>query len=352
MFALLLVLSVLANAGWTETPKVDVINLVPFSHKDVLSFDGTMHPQNVAEISSLTGGRITDQTVRIGDWVNKNQVLMEIDKRRLLLTQKLSNIELEITTERLKVSKKTFARVRKMYADSLISEEDFDKSKYERVTAEAQYSAALANFEVAQLNLQDSYVRAPFAGQISTIHVSLGETVMAGTPLLRLAATDTLLIRATVNASDLTSLQLNRPARIIWAQEAKSFSAKLRAFTTVADPINHRYAVELTSPNPPKFVAYGALVQVELSAPNSLVGVLINSQALRSFGGKSFAYTVKLRADQYHLQKTPVTVLRELDDGIFLIGEGLTPGQQIAAGGALMTDGLQIRIGNSLRIEP
>jgi RND family efflux transporter MFP subunit len=318
----------------------------------LLSFDGTMHPKNVAEISSPTGGQITNKKIQIGEWVDKNQTLIEIDKRRLLLTKKLNDNQLKLATEYLRVATKTFARVREMYSDSLMSEEEFDKSKYEHVAAQARYSAALTDFEVAQLNLSDSYVRAPFAGQIAAVHVGLGETVMPGTPLLRLAATDTVIIRATVNAGDIASLRLNQHARIFWAQGALSFPAKIHAFTTVSDPTNHRYSLELMSPNPPKPIVYGTLVRVDLTVQDSLTGVLVNSRALRSFDGQNFSYKIKRIDNQYQLQKTPVTVLRELNNGIFLIGEGLDPTEQIAAGGALMTDGLQIRIGNSLIVEP
>ena len=106
------------------------------------------------------------------------------------------------------------------------------------------------------------------------------------------------------------------------------------------------------SPNPPKPIVYGTLVRVDLTVQDSLTGVLVNSRALRSFDGQNFSYKIKRIDNQYQLQKTPVTVLRELNNGIFLIGEGLDPTEQIAAGGALMTDGLQIRIGNSLIVEP
>ena len=349
---LILISAVLTTSGRTETPRFEVINLAPYSMQGLLSFDGTIHPKNVAEISSPAGGQITNKKIQIGQWVDTNQILIEIDNRRLLLNKKLNENQLKLATEHLKVATKTLSRVRAMYSDSLISEEEFDRSNYERTAAQAKYSAALTNFEIAQLNLSDSHVRAPFAGQITAVHVGLGETVMPGIPLLRLAATDTAIIRATVNADDIASLQLDQHAQIFWAQKALSFPAKLHAFTTVSDPANHRYSLELMSPNPPESIIYGTLVRVNLTVQDSLTGVLVNSQALRSFDGQSFSYKIKRMDDQYQLQKTPVTILRELNNGIFLIGEGLDPTEQIAAGGALMTDGLHIKIGNSLLLEP
>lgn len=348
----LFLLTLLPNPGRTEIPKIEIINLAPYSLQKSLSFDGTIHPKNNAEISSQAEGQIISKKVNIGDWVDENQILMEIDERRPLIAERLSKNELGLAKANARIANKKFARVREMFSDSLVSEEVFDASNYELIVAEARYSAALANFEIAQLNVRDCQVRAPFAGQIAAIHVGLGETVMRGSPLIRLAATDTLITRATINASDVANLHLKQHAQIFWATKALTFSAELHAFTTVADPTNHRYLVELISANPPKSVVYGTLVQVDLTVPDSLKGVLINSQALRSYDGRNFSYKIKKVNEQYHLQKISVTVLRELNNGIFLIGEELAPSDQVAAGGALMTDGLQIRIGNSLSIEP
>ena len=58
------------------------------------------------------------------------------------------------------------------------------------------------------------------------------------------------------------------------------------------------------------------------------------------------------KKDHYYLQKTRVSILLELDNGIFLVGKELNEGEEVAAGGALMTDGMLIRIGNVLKIEP
>ena len=43
------------------------------------------------------------------------------------------------------------------------------------------------------------------------------------------------------------------------------------------------------------------------------------------------------------LTRRMVSIGLELPDGLFLISEGLNPGEKVAAGGSLMVDGLQIK---------
>ena len=60
---LILISAVLTTSGRTETPRFEVINLAPYSMQGLLSFDGTIHPKNVAEISSPAGGQITNKKI-------------------------------------------------------------------------------------------------------------------------------------------------------------------------------------------------------------------------------------------------------------------------------------------------
>ena len=43
------------------------------------------------------------------------------------------------------------------------------------------------------------------------------------------------------------------------------------------------------------------------------------------------------------LTRRLVSIGLELPDGLFLISDGLNPGERVAAGGTLMVDGLQIQ---------
>ena len=94
-------------------------------------FDGTVHPKKIAQVSSLSGGQITQVGVQLGDWVYENQKLIEIDHSRSLLAKKLSENELNIAQQNLKLATKVFERIHKMHSDSLISEEVYEKAEYE-----------------------------------------------------------------------------------------------------------------------------------------------------------------------------------------------------------------------------
>ncbi len=70
--------------------------------------------------------------------------------------------------------------------------------------ARARVDQALAALEQARLNLDDTELRAPFAGTVMALSVKEGETVLAGAPVLQLADTSSWL----VETEDLTELNV------------------------------------------------------------------------------------------------------------------------------------------------
>ncbi|MAG93951.1 MAG: hypothetical protein CMJ48_09405 [Planctomycetaceae bacterium] len=65
--------------------------------------------------------------------------------------------------------------------------------------AKAQAEAAKAEVELTEMDLDATKVRAPFAGKVMRIHVTPGQFVRAGTPLLTLADTSTLQVELPVD---------------------------------------------------------------------------------------------------------------------------------------------------------
>ena len=79
-------------------------------------------------------------------------------------------------------------------------------------------------------------------------------------------------------------------------------------------------------------------------------GVLVSEDALRSFAGTTYAYVVEQREGMAHLRQRPVDIGRELPGGVFLVTDGLSAGQTVAAAGSLMADGLRVQPAAQRRI--
>ncbi|MFT5089115.1 MAG: RND family efflux transporter MFP subunit [Planctomycetota bacterium] len=333
-----------------EIPRVDRIQLKLVSLPRIIRIDGTLAPRHQANLSSEVGGTLAARHIQLGQWVKKDQILLHLDPQRWQIQQKLRRGEYTMAQRRLDLTSKTWQRVKQLHSDGTANQEEFDHAEFEFETARAQLTIAQAALDLATLDLEKSTLRAPFAGEVAAILVDLGEPVAPGQTLVSLAATDTLIARAAVSAQELLYLERGLQAQIKPGDGSSALAAILHSFSRIADPQTHRYNIEIIAANDLDIQrAFGALATITLTSNQHLEGVLVAEDALRSFAGQTYAYVLSERDGQTRLSQRPVGISRELEGGIFLITTGLSAGEFVATGGALMVDGLRVEIKHTRR---
>jgi RND family efflux transporter MFP subunit len=326
----------------SELPRVDVIQLQEQFMTRHLYLDGTLHPHRNTALSPEVSGVLIGRRVNIGARVTQGDTLLQVDPQRYMLKRTQRSAELNAARSRARLSEQTWQRVNRLYGDDTATEEELQRATFNRDSANAHKRSAKTALKVAQLDLEKTVLRAPFDGEIAAVHGEIGQTVAAGHPLLHVASTETLIVRTSVSAREVQWLEVGLPALVTPSDDSAPFKTTLRSFAQVADPQSRRYIVELVSPNRVRR-SFGALASIELTTNREVRGVLVSENALRSFAGTTYAYVVEEREGTAFLTRRAVSISLELPDGLFLISEGLTPGERVAAGGALMVDGLQIQ---------
>ena len=103
------------------------------------------------------------------------------------------------------------ANVLKARADITIGEQTIKSTTVSRAGLEAQVQAAEAQLGLAQIDLANTVVRAPRAGQLSEVSVRLGQYVTAGSQLLFLVP-DALWVVANFKETQTAHMQVGQPA--------------------------------------------------------------------------------------------------------------------------------------------
>ncbi|MEC5214072.1 multidrug resistance efflux pump [Polaromonas sp. CG_9.5] len=104
------------------------------------------------------------------------------------------------------------ANVSKARADITIAEQTIKSTTVSRAGLEAQVEAAQAQLDLAQIDLANTVVRAPRAGQLSEVSVRLGQYVTAGSQLLFLVP-DSLWVVANFKETQTAHMQVGQPAK-------------------------------------------------------------------------------------------------------------------------------------------
>ncbi len=262
------------QAGLIGKPPTTDVDFALAQRTDIterVSASGRVQPEIEVKISPDVSGEIIAMYVKEGDPVKAGQLLCRIRpdnyesfSARAEATVNQSKAQLEQSKAgvlqaeaRLTRTKADYERSRKLLADKVISQADFETVEANYNVARQDIEAQKANVRAAQFsiqsaqaslrdakeNLRKTTIYSPVNGTVSKLNVEQGERVvgtsqMAGTEIMRLANLNNMEVRVNVNENDIVRVTLGDTADI----EVDSYTTAGRKFkgivTEVANTAN------------------------------------------------------------------------------------------------------------------
>jgi HlyD family secretion protein len=164
----------------------------------VVTATGEITPVNTINIGSQVSGIIENIKVDYNDVVEKDQILLEIDKSTLQASLDEADARLKRAEAQRDLSKTTYDRDKKLFSQGFIARAELDQSKTNYDSLVQDYNSAKSQHDRAIANLSYATIRSPVAGTIISRKVDEGQTVSAS-----LQAADLFVI-----AEDLTKMQI------------------------------------------------------------------------------------------------------------------------------------------------
>ncbi len=243
----LVVLTKMGTFGKDEGTKVTSEKVQKRTITEIVNASGKIYPEIEVKVSPDISGEITELNVQEGDTVKKGQVLARIfaDLYDIQRNQAASGVAqsqaqvnnsqaaLDALKANMEQAEKTFTMQKTLFADKVISQNEFNVADAAFKTAKANYNAAVqgirggqASVQSAQANLQKAnkdlgrtVIIAPSDGVISLLSVKKGEKVAGnsfnvGTEMMRIADMDKIEIRVDVGENDIPKVKLGDSAII------------------------------------------------------------------------------------------------------------------------------------------
>jgi len=168
-------------------------------------------------------GVVLEINAEEGDFVEAGQVLARVETDRYRLQVEKANAALK----RLQTD---YQRKKELFDKELVSADDF-----ERVSAELQ--AQKAAYELAQLDLEYTSIRAPISGYVSQRLVRAGNLVKLHEPVYRITSYDPLLAVLHVPERELSVLRLGlEVSMLLDAWPGNVFKGEVIRISPVVDP--------------------------------------------------------------------------------------------------------------------
>jgi RND family efflux transporter MFP subunit len=284
-----------------------------------LNISATADVWEKATLKPEISGTVEDITVKVGDWVKKEQLLIRLDdvEKKLELKQREAE-KLKAQTEYLInesveiLSKKTTPEQReelnKLKASFLKASQDLKKGKitaeeFEKVGDEYQkamifsgdlrekvsktmagLSGAIVALKRAELDLKRTRILSPFQGIVASLGVSKGEKVSAGVEALKIVNLKTLYLKGFALESEIANLKVGTRVRIKFDSFPNEFYyGEIESISPEIDPERKTISVYVKVDNKDKKFLPGmhAEIDVEYKVFENVIKVPRNAVVYR-----------------------------------------------------------------------
>ena len=216
------------------------------------SVDGVVEAVRQTRLSTQVAGAIVALQVKAGDRVRAGQELLRIDARAAQQGVAASASQVEAAQAQLKVAASELARQRQLHQKQYISQAALERSQAQWEAAQAQVNALQAQTRVAQTQSGFFLLKAPYAGIVSEVAVTLGDMALPGRPLLTLHDPSALRVTAAVPQALLGSLstrldQVRYEINGMGSSAARLQPAAVELLPTL-DAASHTAQIRLTLP--------------------------------------------------------------------------------------------------------
>jgi HlyD family secretion protein len=216
-------------------------------------------------------------------------------------------------------------------------------------SAKGQLQSAKGKYLGAEAQLSYSEIRSPINGVVTDRPLYPGEMAAAGTPLLTVMDTSSVVARAHIPQEQAALLKLGDKAKVVVAGASGSspggddpIEGKVTVVSPALDPNSTTVEVWVQAKNPKGRLRPGTSVQISMlarSVPNSVV--IPAAAVLAAPDGSS--YVMLAGSDHKAHQKTVKTGIRQGDQVQIL--DGLAEGDQVVTSGAYgLPDNTKIRV--------
>ena len=303
-----------------------------------LSGEVVIDPDRLVHVVPRVSGVAREVYKRLGDQVERGDVLAELESRELA---ELKSTYL-VARERFGLAEKTFTREEKLWREAISSERDYLAA--EQNLAEQRIEMRAAEQKLHALGFSNAYLqaltfdedeyftryelRASLQGTVIEKHISLGEVIKDDAEAFVIADLNVVWVKLTVYQKDLSSVRPGQSVRIS-KEDGSTVTGKISYVSPMVDEVT-RTAVailELNNENgqwrPGSYVA--GLVAIEARS----VSLLIRKSALQTIEGEMVVFVET--TEGFKPQKVWVARGNEVDVEIVA---GLAVGRRYVVEGA------------------
>lgn len=308
--------------------------------KPTMTFSANLEPIWSADISAKVDGRINILDVNEGDKVEAGAVIAVLDTNDLQAQVIQAQGNLLAAQSTLEQAEMDFNRYSALASQGAVSAQMLDNARTKRDSSIGQVKAAQGALNLMQEKLNNANVATPRSGVVTKRFMQAGTFARAGSALVTVADTSTLLAKATVGESQVASLTVGETVIVrVDALAGQEFSGVITRISPTATLPARTFTAEINIPNEQNQLKAGMFAKVDIPTQVHAGVLAVPETALVMREDQKTIYVVG--ADNKVQQR--VLKVGFSDGGWIEVLEGIQDGETIVtAGQNKLRDGVEI----------
>jgi RND family efflux transporter MFP subunit len=298
----------MGGQGQVQTVAVEVANVVIKPIKEIREFTGTVDPVYQYIISPKISGRVVKITKRIGDWVNKGEVIARLDdaeyQQAVLEGQanlKISQASLAESESQFELARQELERVRSLQEKGIASSSEldtastsFDAQKSRLELARAQVEQREAALKSAEIRLDYTVLAVTEPGFIGERYVDEGSLLSPNSSLVSIVGIDSVIVQATIIEKDYGRIKAGQSAEVkVDAFPESTFTGKVARIAPVLEEASRVAKVEVEVENKERLLKPGMFAIVSVVLQEKETAQVIPTEAIVKSSGKEGIFVVE-----------------------------------------------------------
>jgi len=341
---------------------------------------GTLAAEDEVTVSSQAEGVVSRIAADLGDRVTAGQVLVELDREKLQynLDQQRASLaralarygaaepgrlppieqtpDVQKAAAELQQAKQAYERADELHKRQLIPKQQLDDAEAMLRAKQATYDSAIhngrnlqadidasnASMKLADRQLRDGIIRAPFDGYVQRRLVSLGELVKTQMPVMSVVRVDPLKVTAEIPERLAPWIKINQPVELhVDAYPDRTIEGTISRISPAVNTQTRAFPFEARVPNRDALLKPGTFARVHIETARIDQVITLPAEALQYRYGVNRVFVVE--GDR--LAARELKIGERVGDRVEVVS-GIKPGDRVALTDVdKLVDGLKVAQG-------
>jgi RND family efflux transporter MFP subunit len=328
-----------AGSEEADLPRVRTAPVEAHAPLRELRFGGLVRASRRARLAFSVGGRLIEQARR-GASVRRGEIVARIDPTELENAVLESDAALYSAKVHWRRERRERERIERLVSAGGRAARDLDEARAAEDSAKASVAAAESRLRLAERRLDESALRAPFAGIISEVLLEEGEHVTPGAAVVALADDSQREMYFELPESVVSRIRLGMPVRVEFPLAAlPQAHSRISSVTYVAGSAGKLFPVVATLPSDVRALP-GMSGEVVIQVADEPALLVPLDAIVDPTGQKPCVY----RLEGERVRRTPVQVLDFVADRVAVRGPLSQGDEVVIAGHAGLLDGQRVDV--------